>query len=273
MSKPKLPAKPLRHIDRNGPRDRARQPRANAGAKRRAPFLERVNAEYLAKKPRPAPGEAPKPEVSFSAAAQASPILPITTPIGGRGTPFDVPPVTPADVPPPRDRAGHFEFTTRSAVEAPAAPTIEAVTVADAAPAYDRAVNTTNPGHYRHGGIEAIAVITAWGLDFCLGNTVKYISRAGRKEPAKTIEDLEKAAWYLAEKIKQLKAAAAAAAEAQAKTEASWAAAPPINKHWYAVTAGPAVIGAVYAMRQAKAAADAAPAPPPAAPDDRAGAR
>lgn len=69
----------------------------------------------------------------------------------------------------------------------------------------DNQVN--NPSHY--GGVdntyEAIKVITAWGLDFCLGNTVKYISRAGKKDKGKTIEDLEKAKWYLEYKIQQLK--------------------------------------------------------------------
>lgn len=63
-----------------------------------------------------------------------------------------------------------------------------------------------HPSHY--GGdttYEAIKVIEAWGLDFHLGNTVKYISRAGRKDPTKTIEDLEKAQWYLQRKITQLK--------------------------------------------------------------------
>lgn len=63
-----------------------------------------------------------------------------------------------------------------------------------------------HPSHY--GGdttYEAIKVIEAWELGFCLGNTVKYISRAGKKSPDKTIEDLEKAAWYLDREIKQLK--------------------------------------------------------------------
>ena len=63
------------------------------------------------------------------------------------------------------------------------------------------------PTHY--GGAEdpyeAIKVIEAWGLDFCLGNTLKYISRAGKKNPDKTIEDLEKAKWYLERKITNLK--------------------------------------------------------------------
>lgn len=51
---------------------------------------------------------------------------------------------------------------------------------------------------------EAIKVIEAWELDFCLGNTVKYISRAGKKDPAKELEDLQKAAWYLNRRIEQL---------------------------------------------------------------------
>ena len=36
-----------------------------------------------------------------------------------------------------------------------------------------------------------------WGLGFNLGNAVKYISRAGKKDPDKYIEDLQKAVWYL----------------------------------------------------------------------------
>lgn len=62
-----------------------------------------------------------------------------------------------------------------------------------------------HPKHYNVGKYEAIEVIEDWGLDFCLGNTVKYIARAGHKDKNKTIEDLEKAAWYLNRKIEQLK--------------------------------------------------------------------
>jgi hypothetical protein len=62
-----------------------------------------------------------------------------------------------------------------------------------------------NPLHY--GGAdnpyEAIKVIEAWELDFHLGNTVKYISRAGKKDD--TIQELEKALWYLKREIKNLK--------------------------------------------------------------------
>lgn len=59
-----------------------------------------------------------------------------------------------------------------------------------------------HPKHY--GGAdnpyEAIKVIEAWGLGFCLGNTVKYISRAGKKTPD-VLTDLKKARWYLDREI------------------------------------------------------------------------
>jgi hypothetical protein len=60
-----------------------------------------------------------------------------------------------------------------------------------------------HPDHY--GGAdnpyEAIKVIKAWDLGFCLGNTVKYISRAGKKDRNKRLEDLRKAVWYLQQQI------------------------------------------------------------------------
>jgi hypothetical protein len=66
--------------------------------------------------------------------------------------------------------------------------------------------SVNHPTHY--GGedntYEAIKVIEAWGLDFCLGNVVKYISRAGKKDPSKELEDLKKAVWYLDRRIKQI---------------------------------------------------------------------
>ncbi len=63
-----------------------------------------------------------------------------------------------------------------------------------------------HPNHY--GGenniYEAIKVIDAWELGFSLGNTVKYISRAGKKNSDKELEDLKKAKWYLDHHIKNL---------------------------------------------------------------------
>ena len=63
-----------------------------------------------------------------------------------------------------------------------------------------------NPEHYggANNPYEAIKVIDAWELDFHLGNAVKYISRAGKKDPMKEIEDLKKAEFYIKHKIKLL---------------------------------------------------------------------
>jgi hypothetical protein len=64
-----------------------------------------------------------------------------------------------------------------------------------------KAVN--HPAHY--GGAdnpyEAIKVIEAWKLDFNLGNTIKYISRAGKKPGQKLLQDLVKARWYIDREI------------------------------------------------------------------------
>ncbi len=64
-----------------------------------------------------------------------------------------------------------------------------------------------HPAHY--GGAdnpyEAIKVIEAWGLGFCLGNTIKYIARAGKKDA--TIQELKKARWYLDREIANMEKA------------------------------------------------------------------
>lgn len=62
-----------------------------------------------------------------------------------------------------------------------------------------------HPAHYTTGKIEVIDFIDDKELGFCLGNAVKYIARAGKKDPAKTVEDLEKAVWYLNHEIARLK--------------------------------------------------------------------
>lgn len=60
------------------------------------------------------------------------------------------------------------------------------------------------PAHYTDGKIETIEFIEDKKLGFCLGNAVKYISRAGKKDPTKTVEDLKKAIWYINRRIKEL---------------------------------------------------------------------
>jgi hypothetical protein len=60
-----------------------------------------------------------------------------------------------------------------------------------------------NPHHYTAGGVETIDFIEAKKLNFHLGNVVKYVSRAGMK--GEYLQDLEKAAWYLAREIERAK--------------------------------------------------------------------
>ena len=68
----------------------------------------------------------------------------------------------------------------------------------------DKGDPVNRPSHYTDGKIEVIDYIEDKGLDFCLGNAVKYISRAGRKDQSKEVEDLQKAIWYIRRKIEQI---------------------------------------------------------------------
>ena len=61
-----------------------------------------------------------------------------------------------------------------------------------------------HPSHYTDGGIETIDFIEAKEFPYHLGNAIKYISRAGKKDQNKTIEDLQKAVWYIERYIKVL---------------------------------------------------------------------
>lgn len=63
------------------------------------------------------------------------------------------------------------------------------------------------PSHYTDGKIEVIDYIEDKKLGFCLGNAIKYISRAGKKDPDKEIEDLNKAKWYIERRIKEIQEA------------------------------------------------------------------
>lgn len=73
--------------------------------------------------------------------------------------------------------------------------------------------NVNHPSHYSWlkevCGIEIIDI--ARHMDFDLGNVLKYITRCGRKrdmsmsDARKEIEDLEKAMWYLNDRIEMLK--------------------------------------------------------------------
>lgn len=64
-----------------------------------------------------------------------------------------------------------------------------------------------HPKHY--GGAddpyEVIKVLEAWGTGFHLGNVIKYVARSGKKGDNPTVQDLEKARWYLDRKITALR--------------------------------------------------------------------
>jgi len=64
-----------------------------------------------------------------------------------------------------------------------------------AIPSFLRADVVNHPPHYKVGGIETIDFIEAKGLDYNLGNVVKYVTRADHK--GNKLQDLEKARWYL----------------------------------------------------------------------------
>jgi Protein of unknwon function (DUF3310) len=61
-----------------------------------------------------------------------------------------------------------------------------------------------HPAHYTDGHIEVWDFIADKNLNFLLGNVVKYVCRAGKKDDAKHLEDLKKAQAYLNREIKRL---------------------------------------------------------------------
>ena len=66
--------------------------------------------------------------------------------------------------------------------------------------------NVEHPDHYNAGGIEVIKAIEAWGFGegFNKGNAIKYIVRAGKKDPLREVEDLKKARQYIDFEIERL---------------------------------------------------------------------
>lgn len=66
--------------------------------------------------------------------------------------------------------------------------------------------SVSHPPHYANGWSNGAEVIDLTEhLSFCSGNVVKYVCRAGRKDPDKYVEDLEKARWYLDREIERAK--------------------------------------------------------------------
>lgn len=63
--------------------------------------------------------------------------------------------------------------------------------------------SVNSPSHYNNhpSGVECIQITEHF--NFCIGNAIKYLWRAGLKGDA--IEDLEKAAWYIRREIERRK--------------------------------------------------------------------
>lgn len=54
-----------------------------------------------------------------------------------------------------------------------------------------------HPSHYTQGDIEPIDYIQANNMNFCLGNVIKYVTRAGKKDGESRLKDLQKAMQYI----------------------------------------------------------------------------
>lgn len=82
-------------------------------------------------------------------------------------------------------------------------------TVGAVSPTASTAEAVNHPQHYNFGKIEVIDYIeSTLGAEgcyaFCVGNVIKYVSRARHK--GKTAEDLKKAQWYLEYALKMVEA-------------------------------------------------------------------
>jgi hypothetical protein len=67
-------------------------------------------------------------------------------------------------------------------------------------------VTKYNPNHYKRGKIEVWDFIHDQGLDFLLGNVIKYVCRAGHKKYEEELDDLIKAKLYIEKKISLISA-------------------------------------------------------------------
>ena len=61
------------------------------------------------------------------------------------------------------------------------------------------------PNHYKSGGFDVISFCQIHEINFELGNVIKYVTRAGKKENNSELQDLLKAREFLNRRIKYLK--------------------------------------------------------------------
>lgn len=86
--------------------------------------------------------------------------------------------------------ACQFEFSSRAALEGH----LPCVKQLPGPVKYD---SVNHPAHYTRGTIEVIDFILDQQLDYLLGQVVKYVARAGYKDPSTKKQDLQKAEFYL----------------------------------------------------------------------------
>jgi Protein of unknwon function (DUF3310) len=82
-------------------------------------------------------------------------------------------------------------------------PCIRRAEALEKAAAHD-AVN--HPSHYMPGPYEVYKVLLAWGSSWPIGSAIKYLARAGKKDPTKTVEDLRKAIKFIEFAIEDVEA-------------------------------------------------------------------
>ena len=82
---------------------------------------------------------------------------------------------------------------------------VELVQAADVAQEEaNEASDAINPAHYQGFSNGAQVIDITENLNFNRGNAVKYLARAGAKDPAKEIEDVKKAIWYAQRELVRL---------------------------------------------------------------------
>ena len=82
---------------------------------------------------------------------------------------------------------------------------VELVRAADVAQEEaNEASDAINPAHYQGFSNGAQVIDITENLNFNRGNAVKYLARAGAKDPAKEIEDIKKAIWYAQRELARL---------------------------------------------------------------------
>jgi hypothetical protein len=115
-------------------------------------------------------------------------------------------------------RLQNLVSTPRSQRETrPRRPTHNVLTSTDGISSLEEAIRTSDmdshrrdtdpvnhPAHYTShpSGVEAITITQHH--NFCVGNAIKYLWRAGLKDESKTIEDLNKAVFYINQEIERL---------------------------------------------------------------------